>query len=114
MACASVVNKQQRTLQGEVGFQPFEEELTTPTLIVGQWLGQGLSVAVVHLAVFFSLLLGIHRPSREQEGTDNTLFRCWETGTCQGVVIAVFQAQQGAGLHSGKDGRADLINIFHP
>ena len=66
------------------------------------------------VAVFFSLLLGIHGPSREQEGTDNPLFRCWETGTCQGVVIAVFQAQQGAGLHSGKDGRADLINIFHP
>lgn len=49
----------------------------------------GLSVAIVHLAVFFSLLLGIRRPSRDQEEKDNPLFRCWETGTCQVVVIAL-------------------------
>lgn len=53
-----------------------------------------LLLGYISLSSFF-LLLGVHKPSKEQEGTNNLLFRCGETGTGQVVVIAMSSRPSG-------------------
>lgn len=70
------------------------------------------------LSSFFLLLLGAHKPSHDREGANNLLPRCGEAGTGRLGVPAMAArpgpARRGADPRRGKDGRAALINSFHP
>lgn len=54
-----------------------------------QRLGDRTSCCWITSCCVSFLLLGVHTPSKDQEGTTNLLFRCWGKGTCQVVVIAM-------------------------
>lgn len=67
-----------------------------PIWILGQWLGDRTSCCwIISRCLLFFLLLGVRKPSKEQEGTNNLLFRCGETGTGQVVVIAMSSRPSG-------------------
>lgn len=56
-------------------------------LIAGQWLGGKTSYCWITSGCL--LFSPSWHSSKDQEGTNNLLFRCLETGTCQVVVIAL-------------------------
>lgn len=66
------------------------------------------------LGHIFPLSLASIDPAKMKEGPV-TCSQVLGDGVMAGCgPSSVSQAQQGAGLHNRKDGRAALINIFHP